>query len=166
MGAGFDGGHEPTLREAREYVLAGVEEGVKCPCCGGRVKAYKRRLNRAKVRELQQIYVRIDETDGETYDYTHVPSLGISLVNREYPKLRWWGLLEPRDLGASADDGTAGWWRLTPAGVKFLRGELRVPNMVVEYRSQFLRFADDAVAVDVRAALADTSIDPDETDVV
>lgn len=145
-------------RQVRERIADG--EGVMCPCCGSWNKAYRRRLNRAKVRELQAMYRWADENDS-LFDFFHVPSTGMSLRNREYPKLRWWQLIEPRDPEVGSGENT-GFWKLTLIGVKFVRGEVRLPNMVVEYRSEFLRFADDAELVGVREALLDDSIDPDE----
>ncbi len=159
-------GHGPlppsaSVAEARTYIDERLSGGVTCPCCGSYLKIYARRLNRAKVRELLEIYRRIDETDGDYYDFHFLPDLGISLRNREYPKLRWWGLLEARDPDAGPTE-TTGYWRLTFAGVKFVRGELRVPNKVLEFRSEFLGFAEDASAVSVREALLDSHADRED----
>ena len=159
-------GPDATLREARESMeeALGEGDGATCPCCGSWNRVYRRRLNRAKVRELLAIYRWADEHDS-LYDYLHVPSTGISLRNREYPKLRWWGLIEAREAesggGVSSGEGT-GWWRLTPQGVAFVRGEVRLPNRVLEFRSRVVGWDVEAVAVDVHAALRDTSVDPDE----
>ena len=150
------------LRDVQSYVLDGVAEGVHCPACGSWNRQYTRRLNRAKVRELQAMYRWADDHD-MLFDYFSVPSTGISLRNREYPKLRHWSLVEPRDPNVSSGDG-GGFWKITVAGVKFVRGEIKVPNKIIEFRSQFLGFADDAAVVSIREALMDDSIDPEETD--
>ena len=153
-------GPHATVREAREYVKERIEEGVSCPCCGSWNRVYSRRLNRAKVRELREIFAFADD-QGMLYDYVNIPASGVSLRNREYPKLRFWGLLEPRDPDVGSGEGT-GWWRVTPQGVAFVRGTLSLPNKVLEYRSRVLRVAEDAVTVDIHEAFRDTSVDPDE----
>ena len=155
-------GPSSTVREASAYVTDNIATGVHCPCCGSWLNTYSRRLNRAKVRELQALYRWADDND-TLFDYFSVPATGISLRNREYPKLRFWQLLEARDPEVGSGDG-GGYWRITVAGVKFVRGELKVPNKIIEFRSQFLRFADDAVDIDIHESLLDRSIDPEETD--
>ena len=151
---------DTPLRDARAYVTDNIATGVRCPCCGSWLNTYSRRLNRAKVRELQALYRWADDND-TLHDYFHVPTTGISLRNREYPKLRFWQLLEARDPEIGSGDGT-GWWRLTPGGVAFVRGNLRLPNRVLEFRSQVLGFDPEAELVDVHAALLDDSIDPED----
>ena len=153
-------GPHATVREAREYIKENVVDGVACPCCGSWNRVYSRRLNRAKVRELREIFAYADDR-GELYDFVNVPASGVSLRNREYPKLRFWGLLEPRDPDVGSGEGT-GWWRVTPQGVAFVRGRLELPNKVLEYRSRVLRFAEDAVVVDIHEAFRDDSVDPED----
>lgn len=58
----------------------------------------------------------------------------------DYGKLVWWGFLEKH--------GTeVGLYRMTEAGKRFVRGEIRARSHAIEYRSNVLDFDGDLITV-------------------
>lgn len=127
-----------TLQEAREYVSDGLSKGMVCPACDRYSKEYRRTLNRSMAKALKTCW----EASGT--NSFHGPSLVAE--GRWLAGLRYWGLIEKAK--------GRGKWRVTPKGVAFLDGEVRVPRWAVVASGQrFLRFdgpedwsIDDALA--------------------
>lgn len=142
-----------TLSEAREWLRKQVDDGAKCPCCTQFSKVYRRKINAGMASGLITMY--------RTYGlaWGHVPSTAdLSRLGGELARLRMWGLVEespePRD-----DGGRAGWWRVTAAGERFVRGQERVPKYARVYDGRCLGLDGDLVSV--RDALG-TRFDYDE----
>lgn len=143
-----------SLDAAREWLQERIEDGVRCPCCDQYAKVYERKLNSGMAVALIAIYVvseRLRPQDG----WLSIPrdlegvgrSLATVLTNREYPKLRFWGLLEPSPKAAAV-------WRITDEGKRFVRGEITVPRTVRLYDGEVLESEAHGYST-IRDALAD-----------
>ena len=66
-------------------------------------------------------------------------AIGARDHNGDYAKLRYWGLMEPA--------GKAGWWRLTPLGRAFARGEAEVPANALTYNRRLYALVGDPVSI-------------------
>jgi hypothetical protein len=132
-------GDNVTLGEARAWLRKRAEEGATCPCCTQFAKVYKRKLNSGMARSLIAMFV-IKGTD-----WVHIPT-ELSARSREEGKLAYWGLVEesvePRD-----DGGRAGWWRVTPAGRRFVLRETRVPKYARIYDGRRLSLTGEPVSI-------------------
>lgn len=148
-----------TLEEAKQWLRDRLEDGAKCPCCTQYAKTYTRQLNSGMAASLLAIYQRTKQLapkDG----WLHIPKdfvgadkkLATVLGNREYARLRYWGLLEHND-GPNADSDTkgSGVWRLTKLGEDFVLGEVEVPKWIALYDNRVMKRASEKT--DIRHAL-------------
>lgn len=155
-----------TLDEAKKWLRARILDGDRCPCCNQYAKVYERKLNAGMALALVHIHLvtgRLRPQDGWLRIPKDLEGIGntVSTVlgNREYPKLRYWGLLE-----AQGDEN--GLWRITPEGVQFVLGALSVPKTVLLYDGKVLKNVPgqpphNPPMTDIREALA-SKFDYDE----
>lgn len=107
------------------------DDGANCPACDRHVKIYKRCINSSMARSLVVLY----REAGTSWAY--VPEV-VGARSREEGKLAYWGLVE-EEKTKRPDGGRAGWWRVTPAGVGFVGGGVKVPKYVFVYNSNVIR---------------------------
>lgn len=145
-----------TLDEARDEFRAQLLKGkhVECPCCDRRVKIYRRKLNAGMALLMLWAY-RYTEKKRPANGWIHVSKvlLGgkVNAVAQEYSKLRFWGLLVPAESDGSSIHGH---WRVTDAGARFARGEVRIPSHAIVYDNHLLEL-DSTKLVSIRDALGD-----------
>jgi hypothetical protein len=76
----------------------------------------------------------------------------MALVNREWAKLMFWGLVEeaPEDVADKMFDGakSTGFWRVTEAGRAFVRRLAAVPKYIHLYNGIFLGFSGGRINID------------------
>lgn len=115
-------GHH-LVRQAREYVLSNIGEGVTCPCCGRFTKAYKRSINVTMLEALRWIMKHCLRSAVNSVD---VPAAaraeGQYDISKQYSTLKHWGLIEPAE--------GKGRWRVTTKGKQFLLGKIVVPEWI------------------------------------
>lgn len=135
-----------TLVEARDWLRTRLDDGDDCPLCQQRVRVYRRKLNHHNVRVLAAMHRKA------SMNWVHLPSL----MRTDLPDIAhqgghatiaaYWGLIA--EAGAErADGGRAGWWRLTPFGAAWLRGESTVPKYARVYNGRVLNTVGDPVTV-------------------
>ena len=127
-----------SLADAQAWLRARVEDGEHCPCCTQFAKVYKRKINSGMVRALINLYAA---GEGE---FHHLPPIDPS--HGDAAKLVYWSLIEEEPT-VREDGGRAGWWRITPQGVSFLRGRVTVTKYARIYDSRLLGFCGDTVGV-------------------
>ena len=116
-----------TVR-SRFWAALGRGETKRCPTCKRTAKVYHRTINSGQARSLITMY----NIAGD--DWVHLPTQ-LSARSREEGKLRYWGLVEEQQT-VREDGGRAGYWRLTPLGVKFVRNRVKVPSHVWVYNAE------------------------------
>jgi hypothetical protein len=135
-----------VIRDLKARIEARVVEnrkGTKCPCCDRFVKIYERVLNAQMALALIAIYkhFRTDKTPGS---YLHVPGylMEHQIMRADEAKLVYWGILEA--LKGLREDGSKrnGYYRITPKGIDFVRGKIRVPKYIYTYKTKFLGLSD------------------------
>ncbi len=141
------------LSEARERVEAFRAKGIVCPCCNQLAKEYRRKLNCGMVLSLIHIWRQTRRKNPED-GWLHISQFGAyskngvisNITNMEYNKLRFWGLLKSR-----GDDGTntpsAGFWKITPRGERFLKGQLTCQKYIILYDNEFVGFDGDRITI-------------------
>lgn len=131
----------PYLEDARDEVLAKLDEGIRCPCCGQLAKRYRRRLTSSMAYAL----ILIERASrGHTpapwiHVENHLKSLpGIpSSIRGDFPKLRYWGFLEQKPERRDDDSLRSGYWRITQSGRDFVRGNRRAFSHCLIYNGGF-----------------------------
>ena len=119
-----------TIDEVKEWLRERIDDGVECPCCTQFCKVYRRRLSSHTAR----ILIGMWRAGGQ--GWVHLPSLGLG--HADEAKARYWGLIEPQP--GLRDDGSprTGWWRLTPTGAAFVRGQGKIAKYAYVYDGRVL----------------------------
>lgn len=118
-----------------------LEKGTRCPHCTQFAKIYERTINCAMARDLITFYnfgVR-----GAFHQLTTV--LGGKHPG-DFAKLVHWGLIEEKPQESTVTK-TSGFWRITPAGEEFVRGELRVHSHVRLYDAKPLGLIGSLITI-------------------
>jgi hypothetical protein len=136
-----------TLKEGKERFFQEVErsKGGFCPCCGRFGKVYKRKLNRPMANGLIWLF-KMFLANGEKFVSIgdaaprHVVRNGGSLASN-----RWWGFVEER-LNPKKQR-TSGYWKITPKGREFIRGEITVPSHCVLFNNSIQSFSGELIDI-------------------
>lgn len=140
-----------TLEEAQNWLRARLPEGQKCPCCQQHAKIYKRKLNSGMAASLiafAKVTMQMQPKEGWLKvpdDFVETSKLITVLSNREYNKLRFWGLLEGFGLEPDSEVPFTGKWRITNAGLMFVRGEATVPKHIYLYDNRKMKPPESAI---------------------
>ena len=136
-----------TLRAAREALFGAVFEsgkGVDCPCCGRRVQRYKRHINSAMAATL----IWTCREFFRTQDWVPVARDGprLAIKNREYARLRHWGLIEAKP-NADPKKRDSGFWKPTSAAYTYIRREARLPKTKYVFKNTVLGESEETADV-------------------
>lgn len=136
-----------TIQEAKAFLRANFNEGVKCPCCAQQVKLYKYNLFSTSASALIRLY-RLTMTTGK--DYHHVRDF--AEATKKYPRashfadLRHWGLVEAMDKKTSTEN-SSGMWRMTEHGIRFVQGRDTVKKKVTMYNNMFYGLEGEPITI-------------------
>jgi hypothetical protein len=153
-----------SLADARLWLMGRMDKGAECPCCRQYAKIYRRKLTSSMAYALILIcrYYRNVHDPHSLSEWLHVPEwlsktsqFGATVRGGDWAKLVYWELIEPK-TGSEREDGSerVGYYRLTEMGLRFVKGEVRVPRVALVYNQSLLRM-DDTVKVDIREALTE-----------
>jgi len=122
------------LSEARAWFNKTLNEGVQvvCPCCYDESQIYKRSFSAGMALSLLIFYKDLLRSGK---DWIHIKDIHDHRfhMNHEHARLRHWGVIKKhQDLKAT--------WKMTDKGIAFIKGEIRIPEFIVEYRSELLRY--------------------------
>lgn len=137
-----------TIEEAKEYMRERLNEGVACPCCNQFVKMYKRKLNSSMAYALMIMY-RFHKKKGSLRFVKmneEVAKLGIPSSNIEYPKLKYWDLVEEME-NHDETKKCSGFWRLTKKGYDFIQEKITVPSHVYVYNKKRYGYSEKKVGI-------------------
>lgn len=118
-----------------------------CVCCGQRVQLYRRKLSDDMVRCLVGLYritkgvSQLSPEDAEKAFYSEGGTLWVhkdlfcsASGSGDYAKMRFWGLIVPRDYRAK-EENASGFWAITERGLDFVEKRARVPLYVYVYNN-------------------------------
>jgi hypothetical protein len=134
-----------SLAEAREFVKNGRKKGVHCPCCRQFAKEYHRQIHSSMAKCLIRLYW----LDKKANEYYHVKDITKDDDQRgDFSKLSYWGLIEemPKDP-ADINKRTSGYWTITKKGRLYCECQITVPQYIVLYDSDLLRFEGKMVTI-------------------
>lgn len=135
-----------TLKQAKDVLKEGYEKGVACPCCDQHVKMYRRKLTSSMAWVLIMMY-RDDLTEfSHIEDYLKKKDIP-SGVRGDFPKLRYWVLIEKEEVKREDGSSRNGNYRLTDKGIQFVKGLIKVPKYVKIYNSKSRGYAGDDINI-------------------
>jgi len=107
--------------------------GAYCPCCNQFAKEYKRKLNSSIAACLVILY-KMDQSK-----FHHVGTIlaekGMTTVGRDFALLKHWGLVEEQ-VNTLTEKRSAGYWKITDAGIAFASGMTRLPAYKYIYNNE------------------------------
>lgn len=118
-----------TVGQARRWLRARLREGATCPVCDQHAQTYRRKITKPMVNALIAM-----ARAGALTGWRHMPTV-VGAHRADEAKLAYWGLLE-EERTLRDDGGRAGYWRITPRGEAFLKGDLSVPKYALVYNGQ------------------------------
>lgn len=131
-----------TLAEAKKILRDNWESGVDCPCCGQRVKKYRRNLTTSMMLGLIDLYKK---ADGTVTKGVHIKD--IHHVNGgEFAQMKRWGLIDDEFYDGS-EKRTSGMWHLTYQGKLFAEGKDVAPAYVYTYNGKTIEVAPRQVSI-------------------
>lgn len=137
---------ETPFGEVRAWLRMQVmAKGATCPCCQQFAKRYRRQIYGAMAAGL----IVAHQANGR--DWFHLRT-ATGYAGGDHSKLRYWGLIE-EEPGMRPDGGRAGWWRVTPLGVSFVRGRVTVPKYALIYDNRLQRLDSSHGEVGIRDVL-------------
>lgn len=111
---------------------------LKCPCCNRHAQIYHRHLHHSTARQLIMLY----KITRGLEDFVNAESLIIPGQQGvgDFSKAKYWGLIE-------LAPETAGFWRLTELGVRFVNDEATIQKTVLVFDDIALGFAGPQVSI-------------------
>ena len=144
-----------TLANARSQVQAELEKGIVCPCCDQFAKIYARKFYSTMARWLIALFKANTAGDEEWFHvntiWEHLPA-GMPLGGGDFPKSRFWGLIEEDDNDDSKKK-SSGVWRIAQKGIDFVLNRTTIPHIVRIYNNEPLGF--DGPNISIVDALGD-----------
>lgn len=143
-----------NLKEAKEFLRENWMEGdgVDCPCCSQRVKLYRRNITSSMAAGLIVLYKHKTE---DPNGWVHIPSLVKQnhLLTGDFAKLKYWGLIVPKD--EIRDDGSNrnGYYKITTDGRLFVEGRLQVEKYKFIFNKKVYDTGEVQELIDIHAAL-------------
>jgi hypothetical protein len=151
----------PTFDDATPLGLAqkwlrerAAGEGAKCPCCSQFTRVYRRGIGAPMAHGLIRAY------RAAGLEWFHMPTV-LNRIAGDHAKLRYWGLIEEDEQAVANGGRTAGVWRVTELGERFVQCLESVPRYALIYDGRLLRLDKSQGYVTIRTALG-TKFDYDE----
>ena len=140
-----------TLKEAKDYVKENVNKGVRCPCCEGFVKLYKRKINSGMALFLIGLY-KLDKVAPYTNYFQNKEVMELMKLNTaslDYSVLEHFGLIQSKKHGYYDHKRTkcTGYWKITDRGREFVKRQIKVEKRVWLLHNQVMGFDRDTVDI-------------------
>lgn len=132
-----------TIQAGKDWLMANIRKGTKCPLCGQHAQLYRRKVNTGMAVSLIRMY-RINKTG-----WVHVPT-SVGAKSREEGKLAYWRLVEEQP-NKGLHGGRAGYWRVTEFGERFLLAQEAIPTYALVYNGRVM--GHEGPMVTIRDAL-------------
>jgi hypothetical protein len=122
--------HADVQQKLREHVRD-PGGGAICPTCTQVAKVYDRKVHSGMAQALIIMYRHAGT------EWFHLPEISGRWRSRDEGMLRYWGLIED-STERREDGGKAGWWRVTPYGAAFVKGNAQIHKSAHVYGSRVL----------------------------
>lgn len=136
----------PHLFELRAEVMAQIEDGITCPCCGQYCRLYKRKLNAPMACALIWLVLRKTDTKKDWINIHESPLFQGRRVGGDFAKLEHWRLIESK-LNEDETKRCSGLWRPTEKGVAFVEKRITVPAKVHLYNNVIHGWSEEHITI-------------------
>jgi hypothetical protein len=147
-----------TLEELKKHIKKHWETGTDCPVCHQHVKLYKRKITSSMAYALYYIFQSSHESIKSGGDgWVHVESMLKELsgcpssIRGDFPKLRYWNLIEKKPGITNDGNPSNGYYRTTNLAMDFIKHGYKVFEYVKIYNNQFYGF--DGLQITFNTAL-------------
>lgn len=147
-----------TIAEAKAFLRSKVKEGECCPVCSRHTQMYVRKITSSMSAGLILIY-RWFHDHGKSNEWLHIeqyfkslPDLPSSLRG-DVPKLRFWGLIQPRGTEGKDGNPNDGYYKITDYGRQFVECKVLIPSSINVYNNKMYGFAKEGSDINIRQAL-------------
>lgn len=137
------------LGEARKVLLANLDGGLVCPCCGQYARRYRRKLNSGMARTLIYIYKEFLR-NGRVAGWLQVKDFLRENKYRnthDWTLLKYWGLLALSDEESVPEQKHTGMYRITKKGILFVEGKVQVQTYLVMYNNAVEEFSGALIGI-------------------
>ena len=142
-----------TVSEAKDELFKELAEGkhLRCPVCEQSCKRYKRKITSAMAVALIHIYRYYRKHAPD--DWLHVEEYlkGIqglpASIRGDFPKLRYWSLIEACEGERPDGSKRVGYYRITKYGNAFVEGIISVQKHAYIYNNKLLMFSPDKTTI-------------------
>ena len=142
-----------TVKEARAWLEARVEHGVRCPTCTRFAKIYTRTITASMARALMLLYKHDVMKPGEFVRVDkYLMSQGVHSGAAMPALLRHWSLVEKKKGKRKDSSSATGEYRITERGKLFVEDKITVHKFVRLYDDQSL-FVEDTEKISIKQAL-------------
>ena len=124
-----------TLSEAKREVIEGRLKGIKCPCCNQHVRLYKRNITSAMAYALIIIHRSGNTSFFHIENYFKKINCPAS-IRGDFPKLRFWGLIEKKSDLRPDGSNRNGYYRITGKGRDFVNNNITVLKYLYLYNNK------------------------------
>lgn len=125
------------LEEASDFVEAGKEDGVRCPCCDQLCKRRKRKIHAEMAVFLVKLY-RLSSTSRRVVEVREVVNARPK-ASTDASYLRLWGLVEKHGNGS---------YRITKEGKRFVEKKAQVAKWAHVFNNEADYFSGPQVDID------------------
>jgi hypothetical protein len=138
-----------SLRAAQSTMAGKLQGGQirPCPCCGQKVKIYKRKLNANMARWLIWL-VKAYRDARRWWSVNEGPVLQNRKGGGDFAKLVHWGLIREKPNEADSSKRTSGFWKPTKKGALFARMKIEVPSHVHLYNNEIVGWSDTPITIE------------------
>ena len=115
----------------------------KCPHCGASMASYWHSLTPGILNALVKFYTAIcDHKVNKIHLLKDMKGHSYELTDHE-----WNNFTKLRFHGLAVQDDESGYWLITRRGVKFLHGEIQIPDRVRTFRGEIIERSENYVTV-------------------
>ena len=156
-----------TLEDAKKWFLSRLfVEPTECPCCSHISRVYERKIHDRMAKTLIEMYRFNRLYPGHwMHVENHLKALMSGLhenqrwVDRDYHKLRFWGIIEKKSGTSTDGNPELGLYRITQFGREFVEYKWSVPRITWVLNDTPLGQSDGTYAplelTDIKKALND-----------
>ncbi len=143
----FPGNGQPGLlgvhRKRAAYRAANDKGGGTCPCCSQHVQVYKRRIYKRMAKVMLWLVQEFERT-GEWVKLKDGPLFR----GGDNAKLVYWALAQTKPRRqVEAHKRHSGEWMPTALGLRFVKGELKIPEYVHIYNGAVVGYSARVVSI-------------------
>jgi len=135
-----------SLDDAKTWLWTRVKKGAECPCCTQLAKVYKRRVNSSLALSLISLS-KLGDGWHHVSNILALSALRSPTLSREFSIIRYWGLIDEKEVEEGVNSRTSGYWRITAKGQSFVAGQILIPRYAFIFDGRCLYLSEDTATI-------------------